>query len=76
MVQEAIAPLGPCRVQTTGPLGAVAPTTPVTVAVKVMVPPNTGMRVGPVTEIVGVAGVTITSISDVVAIGAKFPSPP
>ena len=59
-----------------GPLGAVAPTTPVTVAVKVIVPPNAGVRVGPLTAIVGVAALTVMSFSDVVANGAKLPSPP
>ena len=46
--------------QVTLPAGAVAPTIPLTVAVKVIFPPKTGEAGDEVTAIVGVAGVTVT----------------
>jgi hypothetical protein len=47
----------------------------VTVAVKVRVPPKTGVSEGAVTTTVGVAGVTVIEIGAVVGRAAKFPSP-
>ena len=50
----------PLIVQSTDPPGAVAPIIPETVAVKVIVPPKTGLAGEVVTRIVGVALVTVT----------------
>ena len=58
----------PLMVQSTDPAGAVAPTIPETVAVKVIVPPKTGLAGDDATEIVGVALVTVMVIG---AVGAR-----
>jgi hypothetical protein len=50
----------PLIVQSTDPPGAVAPTIPETVALKVMAEPRAGLAGAEVTEIVGVALVTVT----------------
>ena len=57
---EAQVLVAPVTVHTTAPAGAVAPTTPVTVAVNVTWLPNTGDVGEVVTAIVGVARVTVT----------------
>ena len=49
---------GPVSVQETEPAGAVAPRTPVTVAVSVIVPPRTGLEGDVATETTGVASAT------------------
>ena len=57
------------------PAGAVAPTIPETVAVKVTASPNAGVVGEVVIAIVGVALATTTGIGVVVARAAKLPSP-
>ena len=57
MVQAEAAPV---MLQVTLPAGAVAPTIPLTVAVKVIFPPKTGEAGEVVIAMVGVAGVTVT----------------
>jgi len=47
------------------PAGAVAPVIPVTVAVKVMVPPSRGLAGEDVTEMAGVAAATIIESGEV-----------
>ena len=54
-------------VQLTVPAGAVAPTTPLTVAVKVMVPPKSGLKGEVVIVMSGVALLTRTEAALVVA---------
>ena len=69
-LEPALGPTGvhvevvPLIVQSTDPAGAVAPTIPETVAVKVIVPPKTGLAGEVVTRMVGVALVTVTVTAD------------
>ena len=67
--------VAPLIVHITEPPGAVAPTIPLTVAVKVIVLPNTGVAGEVVIAIVGVAFPTITESGEVIGSAAKFPSP-
>jgi len=67
--------VAPLMFHVTEPPGAVAPTIPVTVAVNVMVLPNTGVAGEVVMAIVGVAFPTTTESGEVIGSGAKFPSP-
>lgn len=57
------------------PAGASAPVTPVTVAVKVIVPPRTGLEGADVTTIDGVAGMTVTESGEAADKAAKLTSP-
>ena len=66
----------PFSVQAMVPPGAAAPVMPVTVAVKVIVPPNTGLTTGTDTAIVGVAAVTTIDAGAVGASAVKMVSPP
>ena len=65
----------PVTPQVNVPAGAVAPTIPVIVAVKVSESPRAGFDGEVVTAIVGVALATTTAMGVVVARGAKLPSP-
>ena len=60
LTQDEVAPL---ILQVSVPPGAVAPEIPVTVAVKVIVPPKIGFEGELVTAIVGVACVTVTEVA-------------
>ena len=55
----------PVTPQVIVPAGAIAPVIPVTVAVNVIVPPNTGLAGEVVTAIVGVAAATTIERGDV-----------
>jgi len=57
------------------PAGASAPVAPVTVAVKVIDPPRTGLEGEVVTAMDGVAARTVTESGDAAEIAAKLESP-
>jgi len=57
------------------PAGASAPVAPVTVAVKVIDPPRTGLEGDDVTDIEGVAATTVTESGNAAEIAAKLESP-
>jgi hypothetical protein len=70
VLAQAIAPAVPPIVQVTVPFGATAFTEPVTVAVKVTIPPRVNVPDG-VTTMVGVAAATTVVVEDGVAGTAK-----
>ena len=66
---------GPVKVQSIDPLGAAAPTAPVTTAVYVMFPPRTGLITGTDTRIVGVATPTSSEVTGDGGSAEKLASP-
>ena len=70
VLAQVLAPPVPPIVHVTVPFGATAFAEPVTVAVKVTIPPSVGVPEG-VTTTVGVAGATNVLVDDAVAVTAK-----
>ena len=66
---------GPVRPHVMVPVGAVAPVTPVTVAVKVIVSPKFGLEGVTPTEMVGLDVPTVIETGDVAGSAAYVPSP-